>query len=99
MFSQFVFVLKIKIKRAFPLLVHMRFLFSLFLIICAHSLSELDSQACITILFVITVLTIAISTPFIYFGRKDHETPIFNYTYIGCNGPLQFDVRQPLVIF
>ena len=29
MFSQFVFVLKIKIKRAFPLLVHMRFLFSL----------------------------------------------------------------------
>ena len=29
MFSQFVFVLKIKIKQAFPLLVHMRFLFSL----------------------------------------------------------------------
>ena len=29
MFSQFVFVLKIKIKRAFPLLVYMRFLFSL----------------------------------------------------------------------
>ena len=28
MFSQFVFVLKIKIKQAFPLLVHMRFLFS-----------------------------------------------------------------------
>jgi len=27
MFSQFVFVLKIKIKQAFPLLVHMRFLF------------------------------------------------------------------------
>ena len=29
MFSQFAFVLKIRIKRAFPLLVHMRFLFSL----------------------------------------------------------------------
>ena len=29
MSSQFVFVLKIKIKQAFPLLVHMRFLFSL----------------------------------------------------------------------
>ena len=28
MFSQFVFVLKIKIKQAFPLLVYMRFLFS-----------------------------------------------------------------------
>ena len=27
MFSEFVFVLKIKIKQAFPLLVHMRFLF------------------------------------------------------------------------
>ena len=29
MFSQFVFVLNIKIKQAFPLVVHMRFLFSL----------------------------------------------------------------------
>ena len=29
MFSQFVFALKIKIKQAFPLLVYMRFLFSL----------------------------------------------------------------------
>jgi len=29
MLSQFVFVLKIKIKRAFPLLVYKRFLFSL----------------------------------------------------------------------
>ena len=29
MFSQFLFVLEIKIKQAFPLLVHMRFLFSL----------------------------------------------------------------------
>ena len=29
MLSQFVFILKIKIKQAFPLLVNMRFLFSL----------------------------------------------------------------------
>ena len=29
MFSQLVFVLKIKIQQAYPLLVHMRFLFSL----------------------------------------------------------------------
>ena len=28
MFSQFAFILKIRIKQAFPLLVHMRFLFS-----------------------------------------------------------------------